>query len=342
MKLPAERLAASARKGLAHLYVLCGDEPLLADEALEALRAIAREAGCDERQIFVADRGFDWDDFGSGLQNLSLFASRRLVELRLPSGKPGDAGARFLTGLAAKPDTGNVIVIVLPALEFAATKAKWVTALVEAATWVDLKAPDRDDLPAWLARRLDKAGLAADEDALDLLAARVEGNLLAAKQEVDKLALLVPGGRVTTASIRDTVADGARFDIFQLGEAVLARDTERAMRVLDGLEREGEAPVLVLWTLARDALALADLVTRVAQGEEIGQALFAAKIWRSRQEPFRRAARGRTLRDVGRLVRCVARADQVAKAVRPGDPWLALRELCLEFCGAGLPLAETA
>lgn len=342
MKLPAERLASSAGKSLANLYVLCGDEPLLADEALEVLREAARAQGCGERQLFVAERGFDWDAFGSGLQNLSLFASRRLVELRLPSGKPGDAGARFLAGLAANPDTGNVIVIVLPALDFQAQKAKWVTALVAAAAWVDLKAPAREDLAAWLARRLKKAGLAADEDSLDVLAARVEGNLLAAKQEIDKLALLAPGGRVTAEAIRDTVADGARFDVDQLRDAVLARDTARALRVLAGLEREAEAPVLVLWTLARDALTLADLVTRVHQGAEPEQAMFDARLWRSRHEAFHRAMRGRTLRDVGRLVRCVARADQVAKGVRPGDPWVALREVTLEFCGAGMPLAATA
>jgi DNA polymerase-3 subunit delta len=342
MKLSADRLAAAARKSLGNLYVLCGDEPLLADESLEVLREAARAGGCDERQVFVADRGFDWDAFGSGLQNLSLFARRRLVELRLPGGKPGDAGARFLAGLAANPDTGNVIVILLPALDYQAQKAKWVTALAGAAAWVDLKAPSREELPAWLARRLQKSGLTADEDSLDLLAARVEGNLLAAKQEIDKLALLAPGGRVTAEAIRDTVADGARFDVFQLADAVLARDTGRAMRVLAGLEREAEAPVLVLWALARDALALADLVTRVAQGVDPEQAMFDARIWRSRQQQFRGAARGRTLREVGRLVRCVARADQVAKGVRPGDPWIALRELTLEFCGAGVPLAETA
>jgi len=342
MKLPAERLAASVKKGLAPLYVLCGDEPLLADEALDILRDAARAAGCDERQAFVADRSFDWDGFGAGLQNLSLFASRRLVELRLPSGKPGDEGGRFLAALAAAPDTGNVIVVLLPALEFQSTKTKWATALAEGATWVDLRAPAREDLPGWLARRLERAGLTADEEALDLLASRVEGNLLAAKQEIDKLALLAPAGAVGAAAIRDLVADGARFDVFQLTDAALARDLERAVRVLDGLEREGEPAPLILWALVRDALLLADLVTRVAQGRDAAQAMYDMKLWRSRHEQLRRAARGRTLRDVGRLVRCAARADQVVKAVRPGDPWHALRELTLEMCGAGVPLAETA
>jgi DNA polymerase-3 subunit delta len=342
MKLAADRLAAHVGKGLGPLYVLAGDEPLLVDEALEAIREQARRDGCGEREAHIAERSFDWDGFAAGLQNMSLFASRLLVELRLPTGKPGESGARFLTALAGRPDTGNVIVIITPALDSTTARSKWATALAEAAVWVELKPPRREQLPMWLRHRLQQAKLSADDESLELLAARVEGNLLAAKQEIDKLALLVSDGQVTAEVIRESVADGARFDIFQLSDAALAGDVSRTVRVLRGLEREGEAEVLVLWTLVRETLSLADIVVRMHQGRSIDQALHDAGVWRSRQELFRRAARGRSLEDIGRLVRSAARADQIVKGARPGQPWNALLEVSLELSGARAPLAETA
>lgn len=341
MKLSAERLAAQLQKGLGPLYVLTGDEPLIVDEALALVRERALHDGCTERESRIAERSFDWDEFSGGLRNMSLFSSRRLVELRLPTGKPGEAGARFLSQLAAEPDTGNVIVFLLPALDSNTARSRWATVLADAAVWVDCRPPPLADLPAWLARRLRSAGLAADDETIDLLASRVEGNLLAAKQEIDKLALLVEDGRVTADAIRDSVADGARFDVFQLCEAALARDPARAVRVLQGLRREGEAEVLVLWSLARDILALADVTVRVAQGRSVDQAMNEVNVWRSRQELMRRAVRGRSLKDIGRLVRSAARADQIVKGMRPGDSWNALLEISLELSGARAPLAET-
>jgi DNA polymerase-3 subunit delta len=323
------------------LYVLTGDEPLLVDEAREIIRARCVHDGCGEREYFVAERSFDWDGFASGLQNMSLFASRRLVELRLPTGKPGESGARVLTALAARPDTGNVVLIFMPALDTATSRSKWASALAESAVWVECRPPRRQELPGWLRQRMQKAGLRADEEALEILAARVEGNLLAAKQEIDKLALLVEGGAVSAEAVRDSVADGARFDIFQLSDAALAGDVERSVRVLQGLEREGESEVLVLWTLVREVLGLADVVVR-AQGHGIEQALSDAKVWRSRQDAYRRAARGRSLADIGRLLRSAARADQILKGTRPGQSWNALLELVLELSGARVSLAETA
>jgi DNA polymerase-3 subunit delta len=314
---------------------------LLVDEALALIRDRALTDG-GEREAHVVERSFDWDAFGAGLQNMSLFASRRLVELRLPTGKPGDAGARFLTALSAQPETGNVIVLIMPALDAAVARSKWATVLAEAGIWVELRTPRREQLPGWLRQRLKQADLSVDDEALDMLAARVEGNLLAAKQEIDKLTLLVSNGRVTAGAIRDAVADGARFDIFQLTDAALARETGRAMRILAGLQREGEPAVLVLWSLVREILCLADIVARAQQGRGIDQAINDARLWRSRQESFRRAARGRTRRDVGRLVRSAAYADQIVKGARPGDPWKALTELVLELSGARFILAETA
>lgn len=341
MKLPAGRLAAQLGKGLQPLYALVGDEPLLADEALTLIRERAVHEGCTERISNVADRSFDWQEFAAGLRNLSLFSSRRLFELRLPTGKPGTAGAEFITRLAAEPDTGNVVVFLLPALDFQTSRSKWASALAAAATWVELKPPGRDELPGWLERRLARAGLTADPDAIDLLASRVEGNLLAARQEIDKLALLTGGSRVNAQAVRESVADGARFDVAQLCEAALLGDAPRVVRVVRGLEREGEGAVLLLWSLSRDIVTLADVLERTAQGERLEQALEHARVWRSRQGQFQRAARGRGRADARHLVQVAAHAEQVVKGVRPGDPWKALLELGLALAGAQLALAET-
>jgi DNA polymerase-3 subunit delta len=342
MKLTLDKLAAHLGRGTGPLYVIAGDEPLLMDEALGLIRDAVRRAGCGEREIHVAERGFNWDAFAAGLQNLSLFASRRFVELRLPTGKPGDAGARYLTTLADQPDSGNLVVIVLPGLDSATTRSKWATALAGAAVWVEVRSPRREQLPEWLRRRVGRAGLTIDDEALDLLAARVEGNLLAAQQEIDKLALLLPDGRVTAGAIRDSVADGARFDVFQLSDAALSGDAGRAVRILHGLQREGAAEVLVLWSLARDIISLADIVLRVAQGHTVEQALADSGAWRSRHDLFRQAARARSVTEVSRLVAGAARADQILKGARDGQSWNALLEVVLGLARAPLLRAATA
>jgi len=344
MKITAESLASHLSKRLLPLYVLSGHEPLLVDEALATIRERAQQDGCAEREVHVADRGFDWDAFGAGLQNMSLFAERRLVELRLPGGKPGEAGGRFLTELAANPDTGNVIAVVLPGLDSATSRSRWAGALAEGAVWVELRAPRRDQLPAWLRQRLRKAGLTADDEAVELLAARLEGNLLAAKQEIDKLALLLSEGEkpISAGAIRDAVADGARFDVFQLVDAALAGDPARAVRILNGLEREGEPEALVIWSLAREILTLADVVYRLEAGSNVDQAMNEARVWRVRQDLYRRASRGRSCSDVSALVACAASAEQVIKGVKPGNGWRALAEVVLAFSRGPAALAETA
>lgn len=342
MKLPADRLASHLARGVGPLYILSGDEPLLVDEALGLLRERARAAGCGEREVHVVERGFDWAALGVGMKSLSLFSSRRLVELRLPGGKPGDEGARFLAELAGQPGADHVCVVVLPALNATAQRAKWAAALAASGVWVELRTPTQAQLPGWLQRRLEAAGLRAEPAAVELLATLVEGNLLAAKQEIDKLGLLAGPAGVTPALVREAVADGARFDIFQLSDAALAGDAARAARVLAGLRREGQSEVLVLWALARDILSLADVLVRVAGGSSPERAMQEAGIWRSRQEAFGRAARRCRGTDLARLLRSAALADRVVKGLRPGNPWNALQELAMAFCGSPLPLAETA
>ncbi|MFQ5635745.1 MAG: DNA polymerase III subunit delta, partial [Gammaproteobacteria bacterium] len=279
MKLDSRQLAKHLQSGPASVYMVSGDEPLLVDEALDAVRAAAADQGYMDREFHIAERGFDWDELNADLHNLSLFATRRIVEVRLPTGKPGDRGGKFLTALAAQPPVDIVFILITPILDYRTTQTKWVKSMASDGVWLVLKSPDHRSLPRWIERRAEHAGLKIDGDALELLAAQVEGNLLAAKQEIDQLALLAEDGRVTMETVRACVANGARYDVFQLSEAALAGDAPRAVRILGGLEREGTAPALVMWSLARDIGQLADIVYQVAGGIAPGKAMAVSKVF---------------------------------------------------------------
>lgn len=344
MRLDPRQLRKHLASGPVPLYLVSGDEPLLVDETLDALRAAARSAGCAERSVHVAERGFDWSMLAAELANRSLFAERRLVELRLPSGKPGDAGARQLRAVAAAPPVDDVLVIVTPALTGAAGRGRWVSDIEQAGVWIALRPPENAALPAWLGERLAAAGLRCAPDALALLAARVEGNLLAARQEIDKLALLEGSGEIGIDAVRAAVADGARYDVFQLADAALAGHVDRALRILGHLEGEGIAPTLVLWSLAREVATLAEAGERVRNGASLSAALAGAGAWRSREALLGRAARRWPAPAVRRLVERASRADRVVKGARAGSAWNALTELVLSLAigESAPPVAELA
>lgn len=342
MKLNPQQLESHVSRGLAPVYLLSGDEPLLIDEVLARLRAAAVEQGYTERERHIAERYFDWSELAAGLQNMSLFAERRLIELRLPTGKPGDKGSRFLVAAADKPTPDTVIIVITPALDSRAVKSKWATSLARAGAWLPLRAPSAGELPAWITGRLAAAGLQADQDALHLIVAQVEGNLLAAKQEIDKLALLATDGRVTIDTVRTSVADGARFDVFQLSDAALAGDGARAARILYSLEKEGVAAPLVLWSLVREITTVTDVILRASGGQSAGQACAEAGVWRTRQPLIRRAVRGRDARFARGLITSASRADRIVKGSLKGQPWNALLELTMTLAGGDGWRAETA
>lgn len=326
---------------LASVYLVSGDEPLLVNEVIDALRVAARNGGCDERESHVVERSFSWDSVLASLRNLSLFATGKLVEIRLPTPTPGDEGSRAMRQLAAREADGNVVVIVAPALTRKIAESAWATALATSGVWVETRPPALTELPAWIARRFRAAGLTCEPEGLELLAGRVEGNLLAAQQEIDKLALLNPPGTVLdVAAIRAAVADGARFDVFQLGDAALAGDAERAVRVLGGLREEGTAAALVLWSLVREALVLVDAGIRASREGSPSRGVQGAGVWQSRSDLYVRALRNHKSGSLRRLLRMAGRADQIVKGARPGEPWNALLELTLALAGRPLRGAE--
>lgn len=329
--------AAAAGRPLAPVYLISGDEPLLVNEVVDALRAAALRRGCEERESHAVERGFSWEAVTGSLRNLSLFSTGKLVEIRLTTSTPGDEGSRQMREIAGRAADGNTVVILTPALKSKIAASAWVTALTAAGVWVETRVPGLAELPGWIAQRFRAAGLSCDPEGLELLAGRVEGNLLAAQQEIHKLALLHPAGTSLTAvQIRAAVGDGARYDVFQLGDAALAGDVERAVRVLGGLREEGTAAALVLWCLVREALVLVDAGVRASRDNSPQRAVQGAGVWQSRTDLYVRALRSHKAGGLRRLLRMAGRADQIVKGQRAGEPWNALLELTLALAGRPL------
>jgi DNA polymerase-3 subunit delta len=253
MQLRPEQLAPHLDQPLAPLYLVHGNEPLLVIEAADAIRAASRKQGFTEREVLVAGTGFRWDDLFLAAGNLSLFGASKVIDLRIPSGKPGREGSEALQRYIKTLGPGMVTLITLPELDWQVKKSTWVTALAAAGVAIECNAPPLARLPHWLAERLARQQQNAPRAALDFIAAHVEGNLLAAHQEIQKLGLLYPPGEISLAQIEAAVLNVARYDVSDLREAVKARDTVRAVRTLEGLKSEDAAPPLVLWALATEA-----------------------------------------------------------------------------------------
>jgi len=330
LRLTAEQLPAALKAGLRPVYLVSGDEPLLIEEAADAIRAAARAAGYTERNVFFVERGFAWDELTHATQSLSLFAQRRLVELRMPSGKP-DKGAAQLAQLAADPPPDVLCLVIAGKLDKKASDAAWVQAFASHGAWVTIWPVSAAQLPAWLAARARRAGAVLDPAAAQLIADRVEGNLLAANQEIDKLALLATDATIGTDLVRRSVGDSARYDVFQLAEAAAAGEAGRALHVLQGLKSEGVEPTLILWALVREVRGLwqAQERNRLQSTQRSG--------WNQAATPS--AAALARLRDLplGALIAEASQVDRIVKGLAAGDAWLGLTGLTAMLAGALQP-----
>ncbi|MBI5041957.1 MAG: DNA polymerase III subunit delta, partial [Gammaproteobacteria bacterium] len=283
MQLKAEQLAAHLKKGLAPIYFIYGDELLLVQEAADAIRAAARAQDYSEREVFNVDKDFDWYKLTESSNNLSLFAERRILEVRMPTGKPGDAGGRALREYAERPVEDTLLLIVSGKLDAQQRKSKWVTDLEAAGVGIQIWPVDAQHLPQWIRGRMQSRGLQPTPEAVQLLAERVEGNLLACAQEIDKLKLLVGDGAVDVAAVTAAVADSARFDVFGLVDSALAGEPERSVRMLSGLRGEGVEPALVVAMLARELRSLAAMAWEIGRGATAGAVMARHRVWPKRQ-----------------------------------------------------------
>ncbi|MEL7023142.1 MAG: DNA polymerase III subunit delta [Pseudomonadota bacterium] len=327
MKIAIDRLAASLEGSLAPIYLVTGDEPLLVSEARDLIVASAKQRGWQQRELFVADSGFSWDDLYASTQSLGLFAEHRLIDLRLPTGKPGEKGGKIIAELAATPPELTLIVITAPKLSGSAMNAKWVKSVDAAGGVVRVWPLQAKDLPRWLEARLDAVGLRAERDAVLQMARRVEGNLLAAKQEIDKLALLHPGETLNAQQIADAMGASARFDVFTLADEVLAGRTQRALRMLENLRVEGVVPVLVLWSVVREVRTMAALRESMDAGQSFAGAAGRARVWKNRQSLVRAALDRHDAASLRELIALSAKADAASKGRDRNDPWQLLTEI---------------
>jgi DNA polymerase-3 subunit delta len=331
MLLRPEALPASLDRKLAPLYAIHGDEPLLVLEAADAVRAAARKQGYAEREVLFAGKGFDWSSLRSAGANLSLFGGRKVIDLRLPTGKPGTDGAATIEACCAKPNPDNLLLVTLPLMDRKAQATAWFGALAAAGVVVEVQKTERARLPEWIGARLAANGQRAARDVLEFLGDRVEGNLLAAHQEVQKLALLAPRGELSMEAVEAAVANVARFDPPAASAALLAGDLARYARVLDGLRGEGEAETYVLWVISEDLRALSRIQDGLAASRPLDQLLRENRIWRPREPAFRKALQ-RVSRPMLRaaLSRC-ALIDRTIKGIARGAPWDEFLKLGLEF-----------
>lgn len=334
MKITTRQLPGALKKGLAPLYVVHGAEALLALEAADRIRAAARAAGHTDREIFFAEPGCDWSRLGASAANLSLFASKRLIEIRIPTGKPGAEGGKALSAWPKKIGDDTVSMVLLPELDWQQVKTAWFTALTAEAVVVEAKAVTREELPEWLAEQLAKNKQRASMETLQQLAERVEGNLLAAQQEVEKLALLLPEGEITPEAIGEAVTDVARFERDALIDAIHAQDAARIVRVVRSLEAEGEPLPLLIWTLADELRAL----LAIAQGQRPRRYYMTP----DQQQALNKTARRHTAESLSRELLRAHRIDRMMKGVATGDPWENVLELALGLAGRTALAQEAA
>jgi DNA polymerase-3 subunit delta len=331
MQLRAEHLEAQLSKSLASVYVIHGDEPLLALEAADAIRAAARARGCDEREVFTVERGFDWSELAQAGASQSLFGGRKIIELRIPSGKPGTQGSAAIAAYCERLGKENVTLVSVPRLRKDDQNSRWFLALAAAGAVVDVYPVERARLPDWIGARLARQGQRASPEALGYLAERVEGNLLAAYQEVQKLGLLLPKGELTLEQVGDAVANVARYDAQDCAAALLAGDLARYVRVLDGLRSEGESPVFVVWALAEELRALERIQQGLDAGRPLELLLRENRVWGERQGLVKAALRRHARGALARALVHAARIDRASKGVGPGEPWDEFMQLGLEL-----------
>ena len=328
MRLQPSQLPHHLGKGLHPLYVLMGDEPLAQRECLDAIRSAARAQGYDERSSLTVERHFNWQQVTAFGQSISLFSSRRILELNIPSGKPGTDGSKALQALAEQPMPDTVVIVILPKLDRDGKNSAWYGALESAGVSLTLLEVPAEQLPRWISDRLAAQCQHTDAETLAFLAHQVEGNLLAAHQEIQKLGLLYPQGALEGQAVRDAVLNVSRYDAFQLGEAVLSGDAERTVRILQGLQDEGAQPVAVMNPLSWVIRPLVRLKQAEANGENLANVMQQARIYGDRQALVRRAIGRLSLKQLLAAQAKLSEIDRTAKGLLQGDAWLEISRLC--------------
>jgi len=339
VKIKADQLQAHLQNAvqknqLLPVFVISGAEPLLSQEAADAVRTVARKFGYTERETFHIDAKFDWNPVFNETSSLSLFADKKILELRILNGKPGDKGSKALCELCENLTADNLLLVILPKLEKGAQNSKWVKTLESKGVHIQVWPVNSSQLPGWIKQRLNQAGIDANREAVQILADRVEGNLLAAMQEIDKLKLLALEGKVDAAIMSSVVADSARHDLFAFVDKVLMGDAQSAARALRGLQNEGTDPLTILWAITRELRVLSKASQQVAQGDHSDRALKNAGVWDRRISLFRKALQRLKPAHLRMLMHQASAIDRGIKGLRKADIWDELATLVLSLSGS--------
>lgn len=332
MRLKTEQLDSALKQGLQPLYLISGDEPLQVGEAADAIRAAARMADYTVREVISIDHGNEWPQLAMEADSLSIFAEKKLIDLRLPSGKPGAEGSKALIRYCQHLPADTILLITCAKLDSASQKAQWFQAIDNVGTVVQVWPLQGQELLNWLQRRAERKGMRIDHDAAKSLASRIEGNLLAAAQEIEKLYILHGVGSISKTTVEDAVADSARFDVFKLTDALLAGKFNRTVKILNGLSAEGIAAPVVLWALSREIRSLFNVKTDLKQGANTESVFKKHQIWDKRKQLMQDALRRLNLTQIHALLVLCAKADREIKGQSQGDAWETLFEICLASC----------
>jgi len=335
VKISANQILSKLDQPLLPCYLVTGDEHLLVQEILDAIRAAARAQGFGTRDLFVQTTGFDWSELSAAGGNMSLFAERQIIELRLPTGKPGVKGSAAIAEFAANAGEDILFIVSAPKLDRNAAKAKWASALDQQGAVVQVWPVSPRDLPGWINARMKQARLQPDRDAVQLIADRVEGNLLAAQQEIEKLRLLHGEGSITAENVDAAVADSSRFDVYKLVDAAVGGNPSRALRILNGVRSEGVEPVIVMWALTRELRTLANLADSIRNGTDLSSAMRQARVWQNRQGLVRACIGRHQSGDFYTLLKRSRDADAAAKGQLRADPWQLATDIVLDLASAG-------
>ncbi len=333
MWIKAEQLQGALAKQLAPIYLISGDEPLQLGEAADAVRLAAKNAGYDNRELLTVDAYFSWRDFSLAAESLSIFSEKKIIDLRLPSGKPGAEGSKALVHYCARIPEDTLLLISTGKLDKSAKKSKWVTALEKQGVAVQVWPLEGKALVQWIQQRLQVKGLKVKKVAINIIASRVEGNLLAAAQEIEKLYVLYGQGNLSEQQVQDAVADGARYDVFDLVDAALSGRIDRVSKILSGLQHEGVAAPVVLWALARELRSLIHIQRQLASGQPRSRVFMQHQVWDKRQKLVSHALEQLQQTELRQALLLCAQADRQIKGEQQGDSWQSL--LCIALFMAG-------
>ena len=337
MKVYPDKLAADLKNRIQPLYIVSGDEHLLVQESTDLVRRALKSQGYTERELFHVEAGFDWTSLLYSVGSMSLFAEKKLIEVRMPNGKPGDQGSKVLIELADQLNEDSILLLVLPRATQDIQRTRWFKSLEGKGAFVQIWPVEARELPRWLSTRFKQAGLTASRDAVQVMAERIEGNLLAAVQEIERLKLLSSDGKIDVQHVAEGVADSARYDVFKLIDAALAGDVNRALRMVNGLKSEGVEVMFILAMLARELRTLETIQSGLAAGENRQSLFKKARIWKNRETLVSRCIDRLSLQTTRLLVTNVGRIDRSVKGIENGDPWRLLQDIVMGLSGKKIP-----